>query len=366
MKAVPVVAVFDVGKTNKKFFLFDEKYAIVLERTVQFAEVTDEEGFSCDNVMQLQTWVMETLADVCTITRFNLKAVNFSAYGASFVYIGKEGNPIAPLFNYLKPFPAHLSQQFYGQYGSELAIATETASPVLGSLNSGLQIYRVKHEMPDLYEKTSLALHLPQFLSFLVTGKPSSDITSIGCHTQLWNFNTNTYHRWVTEEKIDEKLPPVFPSDKVIPYKCDGKTVMAGSGLHDSSAALIPYLTCFTEPFILISTGTWCITLNPFNSHPLTHEELEADCLCYMEYHGKPVKASRLFAGNEHEQQTKKFALHYNEPDSHYKKIKYDRAVIESLQSTEPFQPTHSNGLQESVFSQRNLSHYKTYEEAYH
>jgi hypothetical protein len=36
MSAIPVIAVFDVGKTNKKLFLFDENYKIVFERTARF------------------------------------------------------------------------------------------------------------------------------------------------------------------------------------------------------------------------------------------------------------------------------------------------------------------------------------------
>ena len=40
-------------------------------------------------------------------------------------------------------------------------------------------------------------------------------------------------------------------------------TIAVGAGLHDSSAALIPYLSAFREPFILLSPGTWCISLNP-------------------------------------------------------------------------------------------------------
>ena len=48
-----------------------------------------------------------------------------------------------------------------------------------------------------------------------------------------------------------------------------------GIGLHDSSAALIPYLVNFSMPFVLISTGTWCISMNPFSKTALTAEELQ-------------------------------------------------------------------------------------------
>ena len=115
-------------------------------------------------------------------------------------------------------------------------------------------------------------------------------------------------------EGIDAKLAPLLPANQATECLFSNRKMFVGTGLHDSSAALIPYLAVFTEPFILLSTGTWCITLNPFNKTPLTTEELKKDCLCYMEYQGKPVKASRLFAGYEHEQQVKKLAAHLNKP----------------------------------------------------
>ena len=99
-------------------------------------------------------------------------------------------------------------------------------------------------------------------------------------------------------------------------------------GLHDSSAALIPYQVSFNEPFILLSTGTWCISLNVFNHTRLTNTELNQDCLCYLSYEGKPVKASRLFAGYEHEQQTKKLAEYFIKPPDYYKTMPCDAGIF--------------------------------------
>jgi sugar (pentulose or hexulose) kinase len=53
MNSIPVIAVFDVGKTNKKLFLFDESYNIVFERTARFNETVDEDGFTCENLEAL-------------------------------------------------------------------------------------------------------------------------------------------------------------------------------------------------------------------------------------------------------------------------------------------------------------------------
>src|SRR6476619_2810432 len=113
MEPIPVVAVIDVGKTNKKLFLFDQNYQIVYERSARFFETTDEDGFACENLERLRLSVFDSLRDVFSRKEFDVKAVNFTAYGASFVYIDENGNPLTPLYNYLKPYPADLKKKFY-------------------------------------------------------------------------------------------------------------------------------------------------------------------------------------------------------------------------------------------------------------
>ncbi len=360
-----VIAIFDIGKTNKKFFLFDEQYQIVFEQLQQFPETLDEDGFPCDDVQALTSWIRQSILDILAMEAFDLKAINFSAYGASFVHLDAAGNVIAPLYNYLKPFAETLKEGFYHKYGGEEIFSVKTASPVLGNLNSGLQIYRLKNEKPELFTQVKHSLHFPQYLSYLVSGRFFSDITSIGCHTALWNFQEYRYHDWVHQEGIGEKLAPIHPSNQMMNININDKPLLCGTGLHDSSAALIPYLASFQEPFVLISTGTWCITLNPFNKHNLTPNELKEDCLCYIDYHGNPVKAARLFAGNEHEIQTKKLAVHFSVANDYYKTVAYQPEIIAQ------FQPNNTNttnqvGLKVSSFEERDLSTYPTYEEAYH
>lgn len=366
-KPVPVIAIFDVGKTNKKLFLFNEQYQIVFERTARFTETVDEDGNPCENLESLRLSIFDSLREVFKKQEFEIKSINFTTYGASLVYIDKDGQPLAPLYNYLKPYPEALKRQFYAKYGGEEAFANVTASPVLGSLNSGLQVYRIRMEKPELFEQIRYALHLPQYLSYLISGSVYSDLTSIGCHTALWNFKTRDYHEWVKAEGILDKLAPVAPSDHVVPAAFPGNNYAVGIGFHDSSAALIPYLINFQEPFILLSTGTWCISLNPFNSTPLTVEELKNDCLCYLQFEGKPVKASRVFAGYEHEQQVKRIAAHFGTDVISYRNAAFDPGIIEGLRKNVKAVPEAGlETIKESLFSKRNLSDYATDLIAYH
>lgn len=352
-----VIIIFDVGKTNKKFFIFDEQYNIVLERTQSFEEITDEDGFPCDDILRLSLWVKDCYNEAVNNTDYLVKGVNFSAYGASLVYIDAQGNTLTPLYNYLKPYPTGMDDFLYEQYGGKKHFSKQTASPTLGSLNSGLQLYRLQKEQPEVYSKTAYALHLPQYLSYLITGQCISDCTSVGCHTHLWNFEKNNYHPWIADTGIADKLAPLQHSWYVVKVNSPSGGIVAGTGLHDSSSALIPYLSHFREPFILISTGTWCISLNPFNNEPLTAEELEADCLCYLSFKGNPVKSSRLFSGQQHEHVTQQLSEHFGVDKTYYKQVTYNNTYAIAAEKI------NKDGV---LFANRNLGDFENYEIAYH
>ena len=137
---LPVIAIFDAGKTNKKVLLFDENYNIVDEQAKQLEETKDEDGFACEDIDALTKWVQQKFNELLCRKDVEIKAVNFSAYGASLVHLDKQSKHVALLYNYLKPYPEKLKNQFYNTYGDEGLLAKQTASPVLGSLNSGLQL----------------------------------------------------------------------------------------------------------------------------------------------------------------------------------------------------------------------------------
>lgn len=356
-----VYLIYDIGKTNKKCLVFSEEGKVIDEDTEQFDETTDEDGFPCDDINKLTQWVLGQYELLQKNAAYKIKAINFATYGASFVHIDAGGTPLTPLYNYLKPLPLSIREKFLASYFNNSAdeFALNTASPLMGMLNSGLQLYWLKHTQPELWKNIQYSLHLPQYLSYLFTGKAVSDYTSVGCHTGLWNVNNQMYHPWVFAEEIDKKLAPLTTA--AIAGEKDG--IVIGAGLHDSSSALIPYLQQHKQPFLLISTGTWCINLNPFNNEPLTPEELKKDCLCYLQANGKAVKASRIFLGKEHEYQTKRIAVHFNVQEDFYKSI-----TEPSVIANDNFIPACMEGSgpqPQKQITEWDLSAFKTAIEAY-
>ena len=343
----PIYAVFDVGKTNKKVILFDENRRIIEEQQQVCLETVDDDGFPCESLERLSYWVRSHFQQLRQHPRYALRGVNFTAYGASFVHLGDDDQPVAPLYNYLKPLPEALAERFYadladaggGPLGAD-DFGAATRSPRLGMLNSGLQLYWLKHAKPALHARVRTSLHLPQYLSFLITGEKFSDYTSVGCHTGLWDFAARDYHPWVRREGLDRHLAPLTPDP--VAAVVDG--VLVGVGLHDSSAAVLPYLHERAGPFLLVSTGTWSVTLNPFGRQPLTPALLRRDCLSYLSPVGQELPAARLFLGREHDYQVQHIANHFHVSPDFYRAVAALPPEAARLRGAAPFRPWCMHG----------------------
>ena len=361
------IAILDIGKTNKKLLVFDEDYQLVFELADQLAETVDEDGFPCEDIAALSLWCKTRIEEILIHPEFNITAIQFSGYGASFVHLDKITHiPTLPLYNYLKPLDRSITDQFYASYGEPNVLALQTCSPSLGMLNSGLQLYRLKHSRAALFATIGAALHLPQYLSFLFTNHPVTEMTSIGCHTMLWNYADHDYHSWVYKENLDHLFPAIHSSTEVFSIKIDQKEINVGIGLHDSSAALIPYLASIQEPFIFLSTGTWCIAMNPFMKDPLTAYQLRQDTLCYISYQGQYVKASRLFLGHEHQVQLDRLCVHFGVNPTYIDSISYDPGYLNYSGLHSDLSHYGSNGLMECGFDKRYLFEIDDFDTAYH
>lgn len=324
-----VIAVFDIGKTNKKFLLFNSRLGLIQEQVVKFSEVPDDDDYLCDDINQLESWMQGCLSATAASHGYSIRAINFATYGATLMYVGENGKRLTPVYNYLKPMPEWVLDGFYDKYGGVEEFSRRTASPALGMLNSGLQVLWLKQTRPGIFSQVRMVLHFPQYLSYVITGQLTSEFTSIGCHTGLWDFDNHCYHKWVRDEEIP--LPVPVSNSTLFRKKLFGQFVNVGIGIHDSSASLVPYIQLSLKKFILISTGTWCIFMNPFNSEPLTAEQLRRDSLCYMSVMQQQVKSSRLFLGHIHDVNVEFLSNYYSVDRGYFKKVKVSNNEIYSL-----------------------------------
>lgn len=361
-----VIAIFDIGKTNKKFFLFDKDYQVKYETVTYIEPTVDDDGEESEDITKLSEWIEATLATHYQNKELVIKGVNISAYGASFVHLGEDGKPVLPLYNYLKKLPEQIIQKFLEQYGPEEKFAVETAAPIMyNMLNSGLQLYWLKYTKPQLFNKIKYSLHLPQYCSYLVNNVMCSEISSIGCHTALWDFQKRDYHRWVYNEKITNLFSPTISVFESTLQKQNGSIIETGTGVHDSSAALFPYLDYFNDPFVLISTGTWSVTMNPFSHDPLQLEDINNDCLNYISVKGSPVRSSRLFLGNEHHHHVQRISKHFNVSEEAFQNLAFNENLADNIKAHQDKIP-HSTHETSQLMADFDLDHFNNFTEAYY
>ncbi len=324
-----VVLIFDIGKTNKKILLFDRQLKILHEEECIFQEIADDDGFKGDDIERLEQWMLEACTKYLNDGRYLVRGINYSTYGASLMYLDEQGKRLTPVYNYLKPMPEGVVEAIYREFGGEAEFCRNTASPSLGMLNSGFQALWLRELKPDIFRQVKTILHFPQYLSFLLTGKTSSEHTSIGCHTGLWDFDRMAYHPWTSQ--LEDLLPDPEPVETTYPSIRFDKSVPVGIGIHDSSSSLVPYFMKSQDEFILVSTGSWCISMNPFNPEALTAEQLKKDCLAFMSIRQEPVKSSRLFMGRIHDVNVSHLNKLFGVSDSAYKAVALNEEMIRTL-----------------------------------
>lgn len=353
--------IFDIGKTNKKCFIFDKDFNVLEKVETQMPEMLDEDEFPCDNLMELKGWIFMTMHQLRQ-KGYEFKKINFSTYGASLVHVNKYGLTNLPLYNYLKPMPEGVMDELYERYSKE-QLAIETSSPSLGMLNAGFQLQWIKEKQFDHFRDIVHSLHLPNYLAYIFHDLPVADYTSIGCHTAIWDFSKEDYHEWVFVAGISHLLKRPMPATTTFPGL--GGEMEVGIGIHDSSAALLPYLVGEKEPFILISTGTWSITLNPFNEEPLTINELEQDCLQFLTVNGDKVKAARLFLGHAFAKQIDVLNPRFGHTNGAYKQVLFDESLYQKVKKNND-KYFNLASLGEPELRNKNLKDIKSFEWGYH
>lgn len=361
-----VIAVFDIGKTNKKIFLFDTNFVVVHKNTIRFEEIVDDDNDPCDNIESIEAWIKNEIKSIQEKNEFTIKAINFSTHGATLIYLDKDGNRITPLYNYLKPLDIDFNP-FYETNGGVEEFSRKVASPAYGMLNAGLQMYWLKKSKPYFWNKVDTILHYPQYLSYLFSKKITADYTSVGAHTATWDFDTMKYHHWLQEENII--LPAPKPGKQATLSLVNGQEIYIGKGLHDSSSSIIPLLESnknSDREFILLSTGTWIICMNPFSKETLTSSQLKNDCLCFMTPDKQQIKSSMQFLGCVHEVNAIKLSNHFNVDKNQYLELTLNKELCNKVfsKSKPVFFP---NEIASDFIGDLNqLNNYDTYEKAYY
>lgn len=90
-----VIAIFDVGKTNKKLLLFDYNLKLVLEQEIRVAERLDDDGFECDDIELVEKWILESIQKLVHSDKYDLTALNLPPTVLQSSILTKAANGLA-------------------------------------------------------------------------------------------------------------------------------------------------------------------------------------------------------------------------------------------------------------------------------
>jgi sugar (pentulose or hexulose) kinase len=300
------IAVFDVGKTNKKLLVYDRELNLVDSLYAQFDEVREGSEIH-ERIAETTEWYLSALADMTQ--RHAIQAVSVSAHGATFVCIDGEGKLALPVLSYTTDPGEAFHAAFDARFGDARVLQRQTATPSLpglGCMAKGL-FYVMEHHPAD-FARTKAILNLPQYYGFLLTGKMGVEQTYLGSHTGLWDFGKHTWSGVVERLGIQDKLPaevhkPWDVLGTVAPEiaRRTGlqRDTIVTLGIHDSNGSLLPYLITVREPFVLLSTGSVCVVMHPTQSATLRDDELGKVVFYNLSAFGDPVKTTIFLAGLE-------------------------------------------------------------------
>lgn len=311
------IAVFDVGKTNKKILLYDDRFT-VLDRRVRHFDTVVRDGVEVEVIEEVRDWFVETLRELSGTYRITALAV--TTHGATVVTLDDSGAIACPVVSYTHTPDEGLHDRFYDAVGSRDTLQATTATAELKPLvNPAKLLFFTRERWPMDFARVRTVLFYPQYFAFVATGQVAADYTYLGCHTYLWDYGAWNWSSVADALGIRAALP-ASPRRSWEPVGTVSKEFAAATGLapevpvtvgiHDSNASLLPYLLKKRgEDFLLNSTGTWCVAMNPGprgEGMPATFdaEEIGKTVFFNISAFGTPVKTSILMGGLEFETYT--------------------------------------------------------------
>lgn len=299
----PLVALIDIGKTNAKLSLVEPHSGTEIRGSRRAnAVIQGPHGRELD-VKAIEQWLLAALRDAPHKER--IRCIVPVAHGAAAVLLDRNHEVVAAP-DYEDSCYERVSDAYRVQrdaYGSSY-------SPDLPlGLNLGRQLFYLEQMQPQLFSRVAHALLYPQFWAWRLSGVMASEVTSLGCHSDLWLPMDMSFSHLSDARGWSKLFPPVrsaydrlgtITAEIAAATGLDSQCQVA-CGIHDSNASYLKFLIARdrNEPFTVVSSGTWTVVMA--NRADLTGLREERDMLANVDAFGSPVATARFMGGREYE-----------------------------------------------------------------
>jgi sugar (pentulose or hexulose) kinase len=294
-----LIAVIDIGKTNAKVVLIDAETRNQVAARSTPNTVRRDGLYPHMDVEMLWAFIVESLKALQA--EHGVDGISITTHGATAALMA--GDRLAmPVLDYEHNGPDETSEA-YGRARPDFAESLSPRLPV--GLNLGAQIFWQSRVQAERFAEVTHILMYPQYWAWRLTGVLANEVTSLGCHTDLWAPDAAGFSSLVMKEGWAGLFPEVRPAASVLgPITAE---VAAATGLeadtpvtcgiHDSNASLLPHLGKHEAPFTILSTGTWAIAMTVGGDTDKL--DPRRDSLANVDAFGRPVPTARFMGGRE-------------------------------------------------------------------
>lgn len=303
------IAIIDIGMTNKKVAVYDGALRPLDAKYRNFAPKMVN-GLETHDLEAMEEWFIEVLKSFAA--QYPLKAIAVSAHGATFVCVGKNGKPALPCVYYTHEPGEDFHRRFYENFGDARELQARTGTPAFKAMiNPAKGLFFAREQFGEDFKNVTAVLPYPQYWGFRFTGKTGVETTYMGNHTYLWDQLDNDFSTVARKLEIapliPDKLRKSWDTLGNVSAEFAAKTGLPSEtivtmGIHDSNATLLPHFARKGERgFILNSTGTWCVIMNPVEKYGFAPEELGKVVFFNISAFGTPIKTAIFLGGLEFE-----------------------------------------------------------------
>jgi len=317
------IAVIDIGMTNKKIAVYNDSLK-QLDAQYRVFEPLIVNGMLCHDLDVMEEWFIDVLK--LFTEKYPVKVIAVSTHGATFVCMGKNGKAALPCVYYTHECGDDFHRRFYERFGKMQELQEKTGTPAFKALiNPAKNIMFMQETSGESFNEVISILPYPQYWGFRLTNKTGRENTYMGNHTYLWDQADNCFSSVAHELKIVSLMPeklskswdilgninPQFAANTGL-----SEETIVTMGIHDSNSALLPHFAKKGENgFILNSTGTWCVIMNPVEKYGFEPDELGKVVFYNISAFGTPIKTAIFLGGLEFETWSQIFMKYHNRSD---------------------------------------------------
>jgi sugar (pentulose or hexulose) kinase len=294
--------VIDIGKTLSKVTLWSRD-GQMFDRQVYANQPCEVDAIRRLDAAGIGAWLLEALA---LYRDHPVEAIIPVGHGAGVAAIVDDALAFPPL-----DYEASIPEPVMQAYRAERDPFVRTGSPALpDGLNIGSQLFWLDLLYPETMASATL-LPWAQYWAWFFAGVAVSEVTSLGCHSDLWLPEEAHFSPLAERMGWAAKFAPIVSASAEIgalrPEIAHATGLPASvkvlAGLHDSNAALLAargFAEITGRESTILSTGTWFIAMrlpgSPFSIAALPEAR---DCLVNVDAYGSPVPSARFMGGRE-------------------------------------------------------------------